>query len=266
MSSKTIQSGNVLINGNIHIYRDKGPYVKAGKSVMGAIEYDEKNDALKCHVCGEWKQNLAGHLVSHDITARAYKLKFGLRRRTALIGERTRAKISLAASKRNFAATRNKPEFRAKQLAAVKNNKFSQHERATQEMLNSRMHCKAQLLQKFRSVAAAVGHTPSKLELKEHGMSWQSLVHHFGSLSETARIAKLAPNPKHQLTGTHLRYSTEQIMELLRNFEYRVGRFPTASDMNRHMFGLPSQSTFIDRFGSLAKARKRFEREKDKAA
>lgn len=257
-----VNSDKVLINGNIHIYRDKGPYVKAGKSVMGALEYDEKNDALKCHVCGEWKSNLAGHLVSHNLTARAYKLKFGLRRRTALIGERTRAKISIAASKRNFSVTRNKPEFRKKQLAAVKNNKYSTHERATQEMLNSRMHCKAQLLQKFRSVAAAVGHTPTKTELKEYGMSWQSLVHHFGSLGETARLAKMAPNPKHQLTGTHQRYSDEQIFELLKNFTYRVGRFPTASDMNRHMFGLPSQSTFIDRFGSLAKAKKHFERKK----
>lgn len=245
----------VLINGGIRLYQDKAPYIRAGKSILGAIEYDEAEDKLRCHVCGEWQAHLANHLKTHKMTARQYKRKYGLRRRTALVNEATRILITANAKKRNFAAVRRDPAFARKQVKAVRQNKFGARERATAELLNLRGRCKAQLLKKLQNVALAVGHTPSKAELKEYGLSWQSLVHNFGSLAKAAELAKLAPNKRSP--GQRELYTVPQLIALLQNFRHMNGRFPTASDMRRHIGGLPSQSAFIRRFGTLRNAMRR---------
>ncbi len=61
---------------------------------LGRLDYDALTDALCCHVCGEWKRNLAQHArLAHRLSADAYRALAGLNRTTKLVTPRVRARL-----------------------------------------------------------------------------------------------------------------------------------------------------------------------------
>ena len=61
---------------------------------VGRLDYDALTDALCCHVCGEWKRNLAQHArLAHRLSADAYRALAGLNRTTKLVTPTMRARL-----------------------------------------------------------------------------------------------------------------------------------------------------------------------------
>src|SRR5438552_814235 len=94
-------SPHVLVDGSVYLYRDKAPFIPAGRSVLGALEYNQADDTLKCHECGVFTGMLGRHAaIRHKIPARQYKRKFGLNQSTALVSETVRTRLAEAAKMR----------------------------------------------------------------------------------------------------------------------------------------------------------------------
>ena len=52
---------------------------------LGVLAYDEVEDRMQCHACGQWYRMLsANHLKRHGLTVAAYKERYGLPRTTRL--------------------------------------------------------------------------------------------------------------------------------------------------------------------------------------
>lgn len=75
---------HVLIRGHVFTYAEKSPFVASGMSVLGALEYDEAADRLKCHECGMWVRGLGNHVRTHGMKRREYNRKHGMSASRAL--------------------------------------------------------------------------------------------------------------------------------------------------------------------------------------
>lgn len=61
---------------------------------FGRLDYDALTDALHCHICGEWKRNLAQHArLAHRLTSDEYRALAGLNRTTKLVTPTMRARL-----------------------------------------------------------------------------------------------------------------------------------------------------------------------------
>jgi hypothetical protein len=255
----TPQERKVIINGDVLMYKDKAPFVPAGKSVMGALEYNEPEDKIKCHVCGQWFTRLNPHLVDkHKITAREYKRKFGLRYKTALVNESQRKTMAKAALERFKRNGKNDAIMRASTVAAKlaylrsKQNRKPRPQTTTGELMNAKQHCSAQLLEKIRTAALTMGRTPSAKELRHLGVPPSSLIMRFGSVNQAVKLAKLEPNGNIG-SKNHRWYSDKLLLAGLRLFRENNQREPNQSDCRRGLIPA-SAPTYAKRFGSWRKA------------
>lgn len=63
-------------------------------SAVGVLECDPDADLLRCHICGDWKRNLAQHArLTHRLAADEYRRIAGLNRTTRLISPGQRAHL-----------------------------------------------------------------------------------------------------------------------------------------------------------------------------
>jgi len=242
----------VLAGGTIHLYRAKAPFTKSGKSILGALEYDPDEDKIRCHECGEWHGGLNMHLrMKHGINAREYKDEHGLKRGTALIAERQRQRLIIAGLARKKEGMIEKMQsamgLGARRIAILR-KASSIHGNRKEEYRNQNGNCNLQLLKKIKKLSEQVGRTPTIPQLREIGICPGTLKHRFGSAAAAIKLAGLVPNGK----GDCRRYSTPQLIEMLSSFRGLHGRWPAASDTRRGL--LPDVSTYIERFGSWARA------------
>jgi hypothetical protein len=63
---------------------------------LGAVP----DDRIQCLECGRWLRALGGHLVTHDMTAREYKISHGILMSRPLVGADTSARMSSKARQR----------------------------------------------------------------------------------------------------------------------------------------------------------------------
>lgn len=71
------------------LYKAHKPFmeVPTGHGFLGVVMYDEDEDKVQCHACGEWRHSVGRHVLQHKMTAEDYKIKYGLTLRTALCGK-----------------------------------------------------------------------------------------------------------------------------------------------------------------------------------
>lgn len=234
---------SVIIRGKVFLYKQKAPFVPSGKSVLGALEYDQDRDKVRCHECGRWFRSVAQHIFSaHGISADGYKSAHGLQRNTALVCERTRsAHIKNAAKSENL----SRGGFQADAVLARKSKRSVR----SMERRNLSGTCPAQLLQKIVQVAHRIGRTPSISELSSYGVSAASALRLFrvSSVGDVMALAGLQPNA----TGREC-YSREVLIEMLRDHWVEFKRLPARSDYRRGL--LPSRGQFLRVFGGMREA------------
>lgn len=176
-------SAKVIIRGHVFDYSDKAPFVASGRSVLGAIEYDEEKDKRRCHECGEWFGNVGHHLRHHGIKAYAYRQAHGLARATSLASRASSARCGNAVSLAN--------------LSRSGKTGYQQNRRVTDGQRNMNNTCRAQLLFRIQTLAAQIGHTPTKEELRAEKIWPQVLAKRFGSVRDAVLLVGLEPNENH---------------------------------------------------------------------
>lgn len=257
--SKPQQERSVLISGNVFIYKAKAPYTASGKSIQGALEYDPADDTVMCHECGLWFKGLAGHLWSrHQMTAKEYKLRHGLKVTSGLTSEETRRKLIITSTNASrsqqkkgigmFAPAQMAATIRAQKKARRSANYGKRF--AIAEYNNLHKLCAKQVLDKIKAAAEAFGRAPKVRELTEYGVPTSAVRFHFGTHAEALRLAGLNGR-----IGNGQTYSDQQLLEMLRNVVLMKNRLPTRSDARRGL--IAHQSTYVRRFGNWETAIKR---------
>jgi len=104
------------------------------------------------------------------------------------------------------------------------------------------------ILAELKSCAGRLGRSPTMREFASDGKTRvhpQTVIEHFGSWNEAKRRAGLVPR----------RFATrEELLDLLRGLGERLGRTPTAKDLDAARRSMPSKSLYWHTFGSLTNA------------
>jgi len=104
------------------------------------------------------------------------------------------------------------------------------------------------ILAELKSCAGRLGRSPTMREFASDGKTRvhpQTVIEHFGSWNEAKRRAGLVPR----------RFATrEELLDLLRGLGERLGRTPTAKDLDAARRSMPSKSLYWHTFGSLTTA------------
>lgn len=237
----------VIINGKTFLYKQKAPFVPSGVSVSGALEYNQEEDKIRCHECGEWFDALGVHVKhAHQITAREYKRKHALKLGTALVNERLRVTLAAKASLRPGQVERAK--HMRKVSTGHRAGGASICRTSYMEQRNERNTCPAQLPKRIQKLAHNLGRTPSVTELSAAGISKNSalVALNVPNLTAIMTLAGLVPNER------PTRYPRTYLIEALRDFWSARGRSPYATDFRRGV--LPGQRVYYREFGSLPAA------------
>lgn len=237
-------------------YKEPLKRVDGGFGYYGVLIYNKAKDKVQCHVCGKFFRAINnGHLRYHGFErAREYKEKYGLSVTSVLIGEGTREKlIARTESQPQDLKDRIRkniflPEVRKKQIESAKKPRLGYY--VSLELRNKRGTCPDQLLDLIRKVPknkyGRVGFS-SFLETNGWG-KWNAIQATFGTWKEAVRAAGLEPSlPMEKV------HSNEELIEYLQRFYEIHNRTARHSDFARGF--LPSENTYLKRFGTLNKAR-----------
>ena len=105
-----------------------------------------------------------------------------------------------------------------------------------------------EILEQLRGSAERLGRSPTMREFeqdRETTVHPQTVIQHFGSWNDAKRQAGLVPR----------RFARpDELVRLLRDLGERLGRPPTARDLDEHRDSMPSKSLYWHTFGSLKNA------------
>jgi hypothetical protein len=111
-----------------------------------------------------------------------------------------------------------------------------------------RRYSDEEILEELRASAERLGRSPTMKEFAadpEAKVHPQTVIEHFGSWNKAKRLAGLVPR----------RLATrEELLGLLQELGRRLGRVPTAKDVDANRGWLPSKSLYWHTFGSLTNA------------
>jgi hypothetical protein len=179
---------HIIVCGQVFPWKAKAPYVMSGHSILGALEYNQEQEVVKCHECGDWFKELGVHVFrAHGIKAATYKAERGISFGSSLsaIGSR-----KLRAKNLRRRGLVGKHTFK-KGHQPHGNGSFSP------EVRNLHMTCKAQLMQKARDLAMQLGRTPTADELRAAGMHHGVIRKMFGlSIRDYLLSLGIKPRPK----------------------------------------------------------------------
>jgi HNH endonuclease len=111
-----------------------------------------------------------------------------------------------------------------------------------------RRYTDEEILQELRACSERLGRSPTMREFAddpETRVHPQTVIEHFGSWNKAKRLAGLVPR----------RFATrEELLGLLQELGRRLGRVPTAKDVDANRGWMPSKSLYWHTFGSLTNA------------
>jgi hypothetical protein len=190
LRSESNDTSKVIIRRHVFDYADKAPFVASGESILGALEYDEPTDSIKCHECGVFvSQSLGEHLRwRHKMPAADYREAHGLATTSSLS----------TPSKRKANARKVTPAFRqasrkARALALDAGFTKGPRRHRLSERRNESGRCQAQTLFRLQLLAADLGRTPTQLECEGAGLLPSRIKEYFGGVGEAMEMAGLTP-------------------------------------------------------------------------
>lgn len=193
-------------SGFINITKWIPPFVpvKNGHGFYGVVAEDSIDGTLQCHVCGEWKQQLASHYSSkHKMTGEDYRKKFGLLDSTALKSKRIRLLQSAVISKLQKEGKMNvgnKRNANGKSYGFKKNNKHASNRKGKPKALEAQNKfgvCDLQITDKIIELSRKLGKTPTLIDIREHyGIGLVTIMHsRYGSYVKYCKEhLKMKPN------------------------------------------------------------------------
>ena len=237
-------------------YKEPFKPVEKGHGYVGTLAQTEDGSEVQCHICGNCYYNLGSHIFNaHGLKAKEYRDKFQLARMTPLCSDKASAEYKERALKRMAAMTEEERKARIALMVEAQKTAVRKPRTLTTEELNRKGICPDQLLEKIKSCATALGHTPSKFEFDtyyETGRFYQPIIRTFGSWSNAIKYAGLEKK-KGKSGGIMKPYTKEILLEALREYQSVKGSVPTATDCHRGF--IPSLATYIKHWGGIKAAR-----------
>lgn len=192
---------------NIGKYIPPFEKVENGFGYNGVILEDYKSGKIQCNICGKWFENMSTHIRTHKISAKDYKVKFGLLSSTALKSKQMRLNQSAVMQKLRVKNKSNRFKFK-------KNNSFAGNKlnRLTaQESKNKFGVCDLQIMQKVIELKEELGKTPTLTQLKDkYGAAFLFHLHkRYGSYIKYCYQIGMDPN----FSNFNPKYSKEYFLE-----------------------------------------------------
>lgn len=178
-------------SGFVTLYNYKEPFMKyeEGYGFQGVLLFDGETDKVQCHLCGQWYVALSNHLAAeHSMRANQYKEEVGLSKRTALIGEKMRAKLIASGLDKRLQNLRSRKGI--KHTEATKALIRKNHQGKTREHQNSKGTCPEQLIDRLVKEYQKQGKTPIERDLGFH----EALIKTYGTYRNACKYAGI-PEP-----------------------------------------------------------------------
>lgn len=233
-----------LAGGNIirPLFKAREPFQesKSGHGYIGVLMYNEADDTIQCHECGEFFKALGAHIKSHSLSADAYRLRHGLNLNIALCG-RTVAAMRRDNIKRQFF---NHKKSRPKPMGRASPKR--QHGTKAVSYQNKFGLCDLQMKTRYEIVRSIVGKMPTEAELRKHDHALYSAIERrFGTLN-TFRVS-IGERP--MTTAEYHMKPDFEIIGALRSKAMELERPPTTRDFAKAAKGSPHYDTILKRFG-----------------
>jgi predicted transcriptional regulator len=188
----TIKATHVIIGGVVFPWAAKAPYVAAGKSLLGALEYNDEHDLIKCHVCGGWFMRVGRHVSHSDgISGAEYKREFGLMKGTALCTPSFRVRLSRHARHAKIGDATRLPHRKTLDMPSRS---------GSAEGRNLKNLCQAQLRHRVLQLAVSLNGTPTVNDLRTAGIHGRAIQTAFG-MTASAFMRSLGLTPNRPKTG-----------------------------------------------------------------
>jgi len=227
--------------------------VEDGHGYWGVILRDTKQDKIQCHICGKWFKRLDSHIVpAHGLTAREYRVKFGLSMRLPLVSRSISKKFSdalLADPDRMLPKRGNlkgRKLTRKHRRRVRQNTKYSLNCAAT---LNKRNVCDQQLLRRYHIVAEYLGKESVTYEemKREDPTALHAMIRRFGTFNKWKKTVGVEAG--------HKKYTDDSLTAAIRRKFKELGRLPTRQDFGKKRDkSYPSELCIMRRFGSWNRA------------
>lgn len=226
-------------SGYVTLYNYKEPFMKYSKGFgyQGVLLFDGETDKVQCHLCGGWYMALSNHLVAeHNMRAAAYKEEVGLNYKTALIGEKLRAKLIASGLNKRLQNLRNQKGIKRSEETKEKIRKALQENR--RENQNRLGTCPEQLIDRIQKI------------YKEHGKSFsvhqhldnmdETLRRNFGSIRQALELAGIPyRKPGQNKNYDHrIKYTFENIADAFHDFFLKNNRLPRNKDFPKHWLAM----------------------------
>lgn len=240
-------------SGYVTLYNYKEPFMsfKDGYGYQGVLLFDGASDKVQCHFCGEWYETLGHHLQrEHNMRAHEYKKEVGLNHKTALIGEKFRAKLIASGN-----------EARRKNLRDNTGRTVSKETRAkiSKSVLERRLEkrnltgtCPEQLIDRLLKLYAELGDQMSSKKVP----FIEAVVRTYGSYINACKIAGIpyrTPADGLKIGWETNTKKTEVRIEVGKQFVYRYykehGALPAFKDFRSS--GFKSEYQTLQRKGLL---------------
>lgn len=232
-----------------------------GHGYMGALRTTSDGLKLECHICGGLFTHLGRHVwMGHKITAEEYRVKFGLAKSTALVGEGLRRELSMRLleqrnnrSDEENKAIEEKKRQNLKEYFSIQENRRNHFMGASLEQKNKHGKCPEQLKEKVVSLYNELGRTPSYSQFTDkYGKGFTySIYQTFGGWKQLIKACGMPDRPSDRVYVK--KYDKETLLEYLRNFKQLYGREPNTSDMKRGY--IPRELHYYRVFGTFTKAK-----------
>lgn len=237
-------------SGAIVFYRYKAPFTpfQGGYGDMGSLIYDFGSGKLRCHLCGEWFEQLHWHLEAfHAMTGEEYREKVSLEPNTPLISMKQREKLSeahrLAGSHHRLPKHQMGVEHSV--TTRMQMSVSARKTKNTVEFRNKKATCDAQLIARVKAICDDLGRTAKNTECT----FLKSVNKHLGSWNNAIKLAGYEPNTPGSKVN---KLSKEDLMEELEGFYDAYGRDPVPSDIDRGL--LPGYRAWKREWGGIRPA------------
>lgn len=194
--------------------------VKDGQGYVGVIMYDEQDDKMQCHICGQFFSFLAQHVrAKHKISPTDYKLKYDLPMSIGL--------CSKAISKERSQRPHPKNWGRGTWQKGIKHIRKFKRENKVAFVARENKYglCPAQMFARYQVVESIVGHPPSIDELLKHDGSLHAAIRKRHGNINRFRSSNGLAEKTHQILHPDI-----NIAAILRKKAHELGRIPKSTD------------------------------------
>ena len=241
------------------LFKVQEPFMPApdrGIGYAGVMLRDIDDDTLQCHVCGKWIRCVGNHArIAHGISAKDYKIKYGLPLGLGMVSTATSAAHSRRAVEQNESVDES-PLIKAGEIlaerraSAKKSGKpiMALHGRKSQAHKNKYGLCDAQIMGRYHVVKAIIGDHPTIPQLINNDRTlYDGIRRRYGSLHGFRR--KYGYRLERVNRGS--RYEDVELIAMLRSWAKKHKKGPSirAFNLSRHL-DQPHASTILEHFGS----------------